>query len=117
MKNNFLTFLFVVSFVVAQFFTHQAHQLTHSFSETKCEPEITVRPVSRTAVAFEAQEDHQHCKFLRIVSAKKHYPLEASSLQDQQQLLKSKNLVLSRDQIWISHQDSSYHQARAPPVI
>lgn len=117
MSKKFLQFFLIFSFVVAQIFTQQVHELTHYLSRTDCEPEFVVHHASQDPTTVELHEKHEHCKFLQLLSVRHATPFTAGNTQPQVKTLSFQKTVLTQIQIWISNSPNSYHQARAPPAV
>ncbi|WP_409477732.1 hypothetical protein [Pseudobdellovibrio sp. HCB154] len=116
MSKKFLQFFLIFSFVVAQIFTQQVHELTHFLSQTDCEPEFVVHHASEDPTTVEFHESHEHCKFLQLLSIRHSAPFITDNTASQAVNLNFNKVISLKVQIWISNSPNSYHQARAPPV-
>lgn len=117
MSKKFLQFFLILSFVIAQVFTQQIHELTHYLSQTNCEPEFVVHHTSEDPTTVELHENHEHCKFLQLLSIRHATPFVSGNTQPHLITLNFNNVVPLKIQIWISNSPNHYHQARAPPVV
>lgn len=117
MNKRFLQFFLITSFVVAQFFTEQVHELTHFLSQTNCDPVYSVHVQNKDAKTFESAEQHQHCKFLQIVSAQQKAPFLSEASEAFIISLNFESATNVKVHSWISFSPSQFHQARAPPVV
>ena len=117
MSKKFLQFFLIFSFVVAQIFTQQIHELTHYLSKTDCEPEFVVHHASEDPTAVELHESHEHCKFLQLLSVRHAPAFIAGNTEPQVVTLNFNKVIPAKIQIWISNSPNSYHQARAPPLV
>lgn len=116
-SQRFLQFFLIASFVFAQFFTEQLHELTHYISHTNCEIGALAKPIPRTTHTYESVEAHEHCKFLQIVSAQQTSPFVTQPSSFVVGDLNFTNNVGAEIQSWISYQPHHFHQARAPPLV
>lgn len=116
MKNNSINFFLIFSFIVAQFFTQQLHDLTHLLSNDS-EPEIADQHYVNDATKVSFQEKHEHCKFLQLILNQHAQPFLLLDSNEQLYTVTFQNPKPAKNHNWISYNDSSYHQARAPPVV
>jgi len=124
MRINAVRFFLILSFIVAQFFTQQLHELTHLISQTDCEPQVqaqhsehSVTGAHTGANTLAAPEKHEHCKFLQLIANQHAQPFLTLNSGTPFHTLYFKNTKPAILHNWISYSDSNYHQARAPPAI
>lgn len=116
MKIHAIRFLLIFSFIVAQFFTQQLHDLAHLLSNDS-EPEIQALHAVDGTTTVSFQEKHDHCKFLLLVLNHHTQPFLLLDSAEQLYSLTFQGLKPFSTRDWISYNDSNYHQARAPPVV
>lgn len=93
------------------------HELTHYLSHTDCEPAFAVHHASEDPTTVEFHEQHEHCKFLQLLSVRQVTPFTSGNIQPTVISLNLKTFIPAKVQIWISNTPNSYYQARAPPVV
>lgn len=116
MRIHAVRFFLIFSFIVAQFFTQQLHDLSHILSNDS-EPEITHLHTDHSTLAVTIQEKHEHCKFLQLIANKHTQPFLTLNSVHQLYILTIQNIKPTTIINWISYSDSSYHEARAPPAV
>ena len=117
MSKKFLQFFLITSFVLAQFFTEQVHELTHFLSQTNCDPVYAAHAQHKDTKTIETAEQHQHCKFLQLVSGQQHAPFLNETDETVVISLNFESAISFKIHSWISYSPSQYHQARAPPAV
>ncbi len=116
MRIHAVRFFLIFSFIVAQFFMQQLHELTHLLSN-ESEPEIEALHAVNGSATASLQELHKHCKFLQLIANQHPQPFVVLDSSPQVHVLAIQNIRPTLIPYWISYSDSNYHQARAPPVV
>lgn len=94
----------------------QLHDLAHLLSNDS-EPEIEALHIVNGAAKASFQEKHEHCKFLQLILNQHAQPFLLIDSSEQLYTLTFQSLKPLKIHNWVSYNDSSYHQARAPPVV
>lgn len=116
MRIHAVRFFLIFSFIVAQFFMQQLHDLSHLFSNDS-EPEIEALHAVHVSATASLQEKHEHCKFLQLIANQHTPPFLTLDPSLQVHVFAIQNIKPTLIHTWISYSDSSYHQARAPPAV
>lgn len=115
--QKFTRLFLILTFLFAQLFTQQLHELTHHLTNTDCEADLNSEHSEvKSASTFESPEHHKHCQFLRLISAQNIYPFLAASADIKLKINLEIQPQITKIDHFTSYNDHSFHNARAPPV-